>query len=61
MAQGKVARVVWTEPALADLDTIADYMALDNQATANRLVQKVLPPWNASKIFRHWANSSGIA
>jgi toxin ParE1/3/4 len=36
-----VARLIWTEPALADLDAIADYIALDNPAAASRLVQRV--------------------
>ena len=36
-----MAEIVWTEPALADLDAIADYIALDNPATASALVQRV--------------------
>jgi toxin ParE1/3/4 len=36
-----VARLIWTEPVLADLDEIADYIALDNPAAARRLVQRV--------------------
>jgi plasmid stabilization system protein ParE len=36
-----VAEVIWTEPALADLDAIADYIALDNRDAARRLVQRV--------------------
>jgi toxin ParE1/3/4 len=36
-----MARVIWTEPALSDLDGIADYIALDDPAAAKRLVQKV--------------------
>ena len=36
-----MARLVWTEPALADLEAIADYIALDNPAAASRLVQRV--------------------
>jgi addiction module RelE/StbE family toxin len=36
-----MAEVVWTEPALADLDAIADYIALDNPAAAAALVQRV--------------------
>jgi toxin ParE1/3/4 len=36
-----VAQVVWTEPALSDLDEIADYIALDNPGAARRFVQKV--------------------
>lgn len=36
-----MAEVVWTEPALTDLDAIADYIALDDPAAAARLVQRV--------------------
>jgi toxin ParE1/3/4 len=34
-------RLVWTEPALADLDLIADYIALDNAQAAAKLAQRV--------------------
>ncbi len=37
-----MAEVVWTEPALADLDAIADYIALDNELAAKRVVRRVL-------------------
>jgi toxin ParE1/3/4 len=37
-----MAEVVWTTPALADLDAIADYIALDNPVAAAELVQRVL-------------------
>lgn len=36
-----MAEVVWTEPALSDLDAIADYIALDNPGAARGLVQRV--------------------
>jgi toxin ParE1/3/4 len=36
-----VARLIWTEPALADLEAIADYIALDNPTAARRLVGRV--------------------
>ena len=36
-----MAELIWTEPALQDLDVIADYIALDNPVAAQRLVQKV--------------------
>ena len=36
-----MARVTWTEPALTDLEEIADYIALDNIGAARRLVQKI--------------------
>jgi toxin ParE1/3/4 len=37
-----MAEVVWTEPALSDLDAIADFIALENPAAAAELVQRVL-------------------
>lgn len=36
-----MAELIWTEPALQDLDAIADYIALDNPLAARRLVQRV--------------------
>ena len=36
-----MARLIWTEPALADLDEIAEYIALDNPGAASRFVPKV--------------------
>ena len=36
-----MARIIWTEPALADLDEIADYISLDKPDAARRLVQRV--------------------
>jgi toxin ParE1/3/4 len=36
-----MAALIWTEPALQDLDAIADYIALDNPSAARRLVQRV--------------------
>ncbi len=36
-----MARLIWTEPALADLDESAEYIALDNPAAASRFVRKV--------------------
>jgi toxin ParE1/3/4 len=36
-----VVTLVWTEPALQDLDSIADYIALDNPVAARELVQRV--------------------
>ena len=37
-----MAQVIWTEPAVADLDAIADYIALENRPAAAALVQRVL-------------------
>lgn len=36
-----MAEIVWTEPALNDLDAIADYIALENSIAARQLVQRV--------------------
>jgi len=36
-----VAQVIWTEPALSDLNEIAEYIALDNLDAASHLVQEV--------------------
>ena len=36
-----MARLIWTEPALQDLEQIADYIALDDPRAACRLVQAV--------------------
>lgn len=36
-----MAEIIWTEPALSDLDAIADYIALDNPEAAKELVQNV--------------------
>lgn len=37
-----MAEVVWTEPAVSDLDAIADYIALDNPDAARALIQRIL-------------------
>ena len=36
-----MAEVIWTEPALSDLEAIADYIALENSGAARRLVEKI--------------------
>jgi toxin ParE1/3/4 len=36
-----MAKIIWTEPAVSDLDAIADYIALDDLAAARRLVRRV--------------------
>lgn len=36
-----MAEVIWTEPALSDLDAVADYIALENPSAAAQLVQRV--------------------
>lgn len=36
-----MAEVIWTEPALQELDAIAEYIALDNPAAASHLVEEI--------------------
>ena len=36
-----MAEVVWSDPALADLDAIADYIALEDFAAAQQLVRQI--------------------
>ena len=36
-----MAEVIWAEPALQELDAIAEYIALDNPAAASDLVQQI--------------------
>jgi len=37
-----MAQIVWTEPAVADLDAIADYIALQDPAAAKAFVQRII-------------------
>lgn len=34
-----MAEIIWTEPALSDLNDIAEYIALENREAARKLVQ----------------------
>jgi toxin ParE1/3/4 len=36
-----MAEIVWSEPALSDLDAIADHIALEDRDAASKLVQRV--------------------
>jgi toxin ParE1/3/4 len=45
-----VALLIWTEPALDDLDDLAGYIAMDNPIAASRLVKKVIE--NVSRLER---------
>lgn len=46
-----MAEIVWTEPALGDLDSIADYIALDDPQAARRLIQRVFH--HVEQLARH--------
>ena len=36
-----MVEIIWTDPALAELDTVADYIAFDNPKAAQRLVRRI--------------------
>lgn len=35
-----MAQIIWTEPALQELDETADYISLDNPTAAKKLVRE---------------------
>jgi toxin ParE1/3/4 len=37
-----MVEIIWSEPALSDLDAIADYIALENPAAAEALVRSIV-------------------
>ena len=46
-----MAQIIWTEPALSDLDKIAEYIALDKPSAARNLVKKVFETVERLKQF----------
>jgi plasmid stabilization system protein ParE len=53
-----MAEVVWTEPALSDLEAIADYIALDNPVAAAELVRRVLE--HVGQLAEHLRSGSTL-
>ena len=52
-----MARLIWTEPALNDLEIIAEYIALDNADAARQYVQKV---FNVVKRLEEFPRSGNV-
>ncbi|WP_428355127.1 type II toxin-antitoxin system RelE/ParE family toxin [Methyloprofundus sp.] len=46
-----MAQVIWTEPALSDFNTIAEYIALDKPSAAINLVQNVFSNTDQLELF----------
>lgn len=46
-----MAEVIWTEPALSDLNDIAEYIALENLLAAKLLVQSVFEKVERLEMF----------
>ena len=47
-----MAEVIWSDPALAQLDSIAEYIALDKPEAANAVVQRVFQITDHLERFR---------
>ena len=56
MAEVGRHEIIWTEPALAELDEIADYIALDDPQAARGLVQRVFA--HVAQLADHPASGS---
>ena len=60
-----MAEIIWTEPALSDLEAIADYIALDKPSAAAALVQRVFTlvamkkDAEALALFKQYPNVGG--
>jgi plasmid stabilization system protein ParE len=52
-----VAELIWTDPALQDLDAIADYIALDKPNAARMFVSKVFEQVQSLKKFPRLGSS----
>ena len=46
-----MAEIIWTEPALQELNDIAEYIALDNKSAASKLVEKIFNQVDRLKKF----------
>ena len=46
-----MADLIWTEPALLDLDEVAEYIALDNPMAASNYVQRVFERTDRLTIY----------
>ncbi len=46
-----MAQIIWSEPALIDLDEIAEYIAFDKPSTAKKLVKDVFTSVKRLKQF----------
>lgn len=47
-----MAEVIWTEPALAQLDSIADYIALDKPDAARAVVRRIFDATDDLRRFK---------
>jgi toxin ParE1/3/4 len=52
-----MAKVIWADPAIQELDAIADYIALDKPEAARKLVRKIL---DAVRRLRRFPRMGGV-
>jgi plasmid stabilization system protein ParE len=53
-----MAELIWTEPALSNLDAIADFIALDKPAAAKALVQRIIS--HVEQLAEHPESASSV-
>jgi toxin ParE1/3/4 len=46
-----MAKIIWADPAIEDLDAIADYIALDKPSAARQMVKRVMAAVGLLKKF----------
>jgi len=54
-----MAEIIWADPAIHDLDAIADYIALENAAAARKLAQSVIATVERLRKFPRMGSSPG--
>ncbi len=52
-----MAKIIWADPAIQDLDAIADYIALEKPAAAHQLVRRVFA---AVRMLRKFPRMGGL-
>jgi addiction module RelE/StbE family toxin len=53
-----MVEINWTEPAIADLEAIADYIALENPVAASELVRRVVD--HVAQLAEHPESGSRV-
>jgi len=48
-----MARIIWADPAIQELDAIADYIAVDKPVAARQLVRQVVAAVGRLRSFPH--------
>jgi toxin ParE1/3/4 len=54
-----MVRVVWSDSAIADLNEIFDFLALDNPAAATRIATRLIAAAQKLEVFPHRGRPAG--